>query len=309
MTHRYKNKTVALIQGGLGAENEISLMSARSVAKAFKELNIHYIAVKADKNLLKNLSLLKPDIAFLAVHGKYAEDGTLQSIFEYLKIPYTGSGVLASALCMDKCFFKDYIQKWNIPTPRYQNLSLEKQSEKEKEITLSLPFVIKPSREGSTLGIGICKKKREVKPVLKTALKYDKKILVESYIEGMEIAVSVLKGKALTPVEILPEKGFYDYNSKYKSKKTQYILPPRLDKKTLRKCKDIACKTARISDVRTYCRVDFIIEQRTNPLITELNTLPGLTTHSLLPKSAKHEGIDFNQLILKILEGASLDYK
>ena len=159
MTQRYKKKTIALVQGGLGAENEISLMSARAVSQAFKELNIHYATIFADKNLLKKLSVLKPDMAFLAVHGKYAEDGTLQGIFEYLKIPYTGSGVLASTLCMDKCFFKDYIKKWNIPTPRYQNLNLEKQSEKEAQITLPLPFVIKPAREGSTLGIGICKKK------------------------------------------------------------------------------------------------------------------------------------------------------
>ncbi len=302
------HKIVALIQGGLGAEREISLMSAQAVAKAFKELGVPYTKLFADKHLWKNLSRLKPDKAFLSVHGKYAEDGSLQGLCEYLKIPYTGSGVLASALCMDKCFFKDYIRKHGIPTPQSQNLNLEKQNMKEVEITLPLPFVIKPAREGSTLGISICKKQPEIQPAIKIALQYDKKILVESYIEGIELAVSVLNGKALTPVEIQPASGFYDYSSKYQSKKTKYILPPRLDQKTITKCKEIALKTALISDVKTYCRADFIVQQNTEPLLTEINTLPGLTTHSLLPKSAEYDGISFPKLILKILESASLDY-
>ena len=169
------HKTVALIQGGLGAEREISLLSAQAVAKAFKELGVPYTTLFANKHLWKNLSRLKPDRAFLAVHGKYAEDGSLQGLCEYLKIPYTGSGVLASALCMDKCFFKDYIRKHGIPTPQSQNLNLEKQNMKEVEITLPLPFVIKPAREGSTLGISICKKQPEIEPAIKIALQYDKK--------------------------------------------------------------------------------------------------------------------------------------
>ena len=303
-----KIKKVALIQGGLGAEREISLMSAKSVAKAFDELNISYTLIESDMNLTQNLKKLNPDCAFLAVHGKYAEDGTLQGICEYLKIPYTGSGILASALCMDKCFFKDYIFKHGIPTPDYQNLNLENQKPEEVEINIPFPLVIKPSREGSTLGISICKKKQELVPALKKALQYDKKILVESYIEGMELAGSLLNEKALTPVEIVPKTGFYDYISKYQSEETQYILPPRLDKEVLKQCKEIMCQTAHISQIRAYCRLDFIIKNNTSPLVLEMNTLPGLTTHSLLPKSAQYDGINFNTLVLKILQGARLDY-
>ena len=141
-----KKQKVALIQGGLGDEREISLMSAKCVAKALKQLNIPYQTLEADKNLPKKLILLKPKIAFLAVHGQYAEDGTLQGMLEYLKIPYTASGVLSSALCMDKCFFKDYISQHKIPTAKYQNLNFSKTA----RVAVPLPLVIKPAREGST---------------------------------------------------------------------------------------------------------------------------------------------------------------
>ena len=364
-------KKVGLIQGGLGVEREVSLMSSQSVAKAFDELGILYEVIEADKNLSKNLSKLKPDCVFLAVHGKYAEDGTLQGICEYLTIPYTGSGVLGSALCMDKCFFKDYIFQYGIPTPDYQNLNLENHSlqeitskdlhflkweklsspdskkeplyrsglksldlkarlprEKGREATkksypldiaflnkeairshLSFPLVIKPSREGSSLGVSICKNKEEGELALKKALQYDKKILIESYIEGTELAVSFLDGQVLTPVEIVSGGDFYDYKSKYQSKETQYILPPRLDEKVIETCKILVQKAIRILPIGNYGRVDFIVKNNTVPLITEVNTLPGLTTHSLLPKSAQKDGINFNTLILKILRGAVLDYR
>ncbi len=310
-----KIKKVGLIQGGLGAEREVSLMSSQSVAKAFDELGILYTVLEADENIAKNLSKLKPDCVFLAVHGKYAEDGILQGICEYLKIPYTGSGVLVSALCMDKCFFKDYIYQKGIPTPPYQNLNLENipnalSLDKEQSLPhLSFPLVVKPSREGSSLGISVCHTKQGWSLALKKAFQYDQKILVESYIEGMDLAVSFLNGQVLTPVEIVPGEVFYDYKSKYQSKKTQYLLPPRLDKKVIEKCKILVHQVADILPISNYCRVDFIVKNNICPLITEVNTLPGLTTHSLLPKSAQLDGIDFNTLILTILQGACLDYR
>ena len=354
-----KIKKVGLIQGGLGAEREVSLMSSQSVAKALDELGILYTVLEADENIAKNLSNLKPDCVFLAVHGKYAEDGVLQGICEYLKIPYTGSGVLVSALCMDKCFFKDYIFQQGIPTPSYQNLNLENIPmqyrtrvvqnltsffDKKKTIgqpdrchslqewvskdlrflnkdlssdtieegsvlPLSFPLVVKPAREGSSLGISVCKNKKEWDLALKEALQYDQKILVESYIEGMELAVSFLNGQVLTPVEIVPGEVFYDYKSKYQSKKTKYFLPPRLEKKVIEECKTLVHQVVNVLSIGTYCRVDFIVKDNITPLITEVNTLPGLTTHSLLPKSAQLDGIDFNTLILTILKGAYLDYQ
>ena len=301
-------KKVALIQGGLGAEREVSLMSAAGVAKAFDKLSISYTIVESDTHLANKLSSLRPDIAFLAVHGKYAEDGTVQGICEYLKIPYTGSRLLVSALCMDKCFFKDYIFQYDIPTPLYQNLNVENEKLEEVELNIPFPLVVKPSREGSTLGISICRVQSEWMPALKKALKYDTKILVESYITGMELAYSFLEGKPLTPVEIVPKEGFYDYKSKYKSNETQYVLPPRLGKDIIKQCDKILHHVTSILPIGNYGRADFIIKNNTQPLLIELNTLPGLTEHSLLPKSAKYDGIDFNTLILKILKGANLDY-
>ncbi len=301
-------KMTALVQGGLGAEREISLMSARAVATAFDELNIPYKVISAGKDIAGRLSDLKPDLAFLAVHGKYAEDGALQGICEYLKIPYTGSGVLSSALCMDKCVFKDLISRYKIPTARYQNMNFS-QADTARNLNIPFPLVVKPSREGSSLGISICRKKREWEPALEKALKYDNKILLESYIKGRELAVSFVEGRMLTPVEIVPSSEFYDYKSKYHSSKTQYILPPRLNKQVIQQCKKWVLKTADILRINSYCRMDFIIQNDTVPLMTEVNTLPGLTNHSLLPKSAKYDGMNFNSLILTILKSARLDYK
>ena len=306
--HMVEKQKVALIQGGLGAEKEVSLMSAHGVAKAFDNLGVSYTVLESDADLMQKLYRLKPDVAFLAVHGKYAEDGTLQGICEYLQIPYTGSGVLASALCMDKCFFKDYISQRGFPTPRYQNLDMSDKKPEEVEALIPFPLVVKPSREGSTLGISICKTREEFIPALKTALRYDIKILLEDYIAGKEVACSFLEGEMLTPVEIVPKKGFYDYNSKYQSKDTQYILPPGLTKDTIEQCNKILRQMIRTLPVGNYGRADLIIKNNSEPFIIEINTLPGLTEHSLLPKSAQYDGIDFNTLILKILKGAHLDY-
>lgn len=302
-----KIKQVALIQGGLGSEREVSLLSATAISTAFTQLNIPYTIIESDIHIATNLSQLKPDCAFLATHGKYAEDGTLQGICEYLKIPYTGSGILASAICMDKYFFKNYISKYKILTPDYQLFNFDHQTLKQVVIDIDFPVVIKPATQGSTIGISICKKKSELMPALKKALQYDKKILVEKYIEGMELSVSFLINKVLTPVEIIPKYGFYDYESKYLSTQTNYIIPPQLDKKIIEQCKNITQQIIPILNIKTYCRADFIIQNNMTPLILEVNTLPGLTTHSLLPKSAKYDGIDFNQLILKILQDANLN--
>ena len=312
---RWKMKKVALIKGGMGAEREVSLLSAQAVAQAFKDLNIPHQIVECDQNIVPRLKHLKPDRAFLAVHGQYAEDGTLQGLLEYLKIPYTGSGVLASSLCMDKIFFKNSISKHKIPTPHYQTLSFEKTStSKEVEwgslkIFLPLPFVVKPARGGSTLGIRICKKIKEILPAFENALKYDHKILLESYIKkGQELAFSYLNGQVLTPVEVVAEGGFYDYKSKYQSQKTKYILPPYIDKKVIEKGRKIALKVFQLCQVRTYGRADFMVRNNKELLITEINTLPGLTKKSLLPKSAEYDGISFNSLIEQILQKATLDY-
>ena len=300
-------KLTALIQGGLGAEKEISLTSGRAAAKALKELNIPFKTLLADHNLPKKLLALKPKRAFIALHGKYGEDGLVQALLEYLKIPYTGSGVMASAVSMDKVFFKQYMVQHKIPTPPFQ--MIDRQKKNQQKIKIPLPLVIKPSREGSSLGVSICRKKEDIPPALKKAGRRDHQIIIEPYIKGMETAFSFLDGKVLTPVEIKPKKGFYDYKNKYSRGATEYILPARLPKSTIKKCKNITLKAVKLLNIHSYARADFIIQEDRKPFLLEINTLPGLTKLSLFPKSAEHDGISFNKLIQKILKQARLDYE
>ena len=244
------------------------------------------------------------------MHGQYAEDGTIQGLCEYLKIPYTGSDVLSSAICMDKCFFKDLITQYHIPTPDYQNWDLT-----DRDVThisppsvSRFPLVVKPAREGSSLGISICHTPAHFQSVVEKAAQYDTKILLESYVKGQELALSFLNGQFLTPVEIKPKSGFYNYTNKYTAGQTEYILPPHVSSDIVKQCKQNALQIIQLLRIRSYCRTDFIIKDNI-PLMTEINTLPGLTASSLFPKSAAHDGINFPTLIRTILQGASLGYE
>ncbi len=325
-------KKIVLIQGGNGAESSISLMTGKKVAEALKELNIPFTPLEANSKLYSNLMKIRPDAAFLAVHGTYGEDGLLQGILEYLKIPYTGSGVLSSALCMNKNVFKQILLKNKILTAPFLFLNIQKnsyqvldfyglqkstienlQTELQKNGTLSappfLPCVVKPNRSGSSIGVTICTSEGEWKTAIESALKVDHEILIEKYIKGVEIAVSYFDEKALTPVEIKPPRGFfYDFKRKYEKNQTQYILPPTLNPHTVEKLKTITLNVQNLYQVKTYGRIDFILDQNEKAYALEMNTLPGLTLLSLLPMSAKYDGISYNQLIQTILEKAALEY-
>ena len=358
-----KTKKIALIQGGFGIEKEISLITGRNTAQAFNRLNLSFQEFSADENLFEKLKKEQPDLAFLAVHGPYGEDGTLQGILEYLKIPYTGSGVLLSALCMDKILFKKWLSLQKIPTPAFIHLSsqsntetqsflhsssfLRKQessdthisndrhlnldfSNRDKNIKLShlyankpssvsekkvldhplfLPCVVKPCRSGSSIGTYVCRSQKDWKNAVQKALEIDYSILVEPYIEGMEIAVPILNEKILTPVEIQPASGhFYDFKRKYEKNQSQYFVPPRLSKKLIEETKNITDQIQKLFHITSYGRADFIIDKKENVYVLEFNTLPGLTPLSLLPKSAQYDGISYDEVILKILASASLDY-
>ena len=313
---------IALIEGGQGAEREISFMSSRAVGQALKKLGFSFKTFELNRQLSARLLREKPSKAFLAVHGQYAEDGILQALLESLKIPYTGSGVLPSSVCMDKVFFKSLLKHLKIPTPAWKslpttmskkqnvkNMSLRNFEEQYSQILSTIPFplVVKPNRQGSSVGVKLCQNRKELRLSLREALKWDSVVLVEPYIEGMEVAFSYLNGKILTPVQIAPLSGFYDYKSKYTSGMTEYIVPAPLSKKTSNLCKKYLKLLVGKLGISTYCRADFIIS-RNRMYLLELNTLPGLTNHSLLPKSALYDGISFEELIQMILDGANLDY-
>lgn len=303
-----KNKVV-LLYNGSGIEKEVSQMTSQNVQKALKELNIDFLSLPTNFESLQKLKDIQPEKIFLAVHGPYGEDGILQGFLENLKIPYTGSGVLSSALCMDKIFFKKLMKSHQVLIPSYETIHCSGKNILEKiNKPPFLPCVVKPSRSGSSIGIHICHSIEDWKRALKSAVQIDSQIIVEQYIQGVEVAVPWLDGKALTPVEIEPSLGhFYDFKRKYVKNQTKYFVPPRLKPNIVSKLKNITQKIQHLCQVHSYCRADFIVDEK-NIYLLELNTLPGLTPLSLLPKSAQYEGIVYKELILKILNGASLDY-
>jgi D-alanine-D-alanine ligase len=305
-----KKKRVVLLKGGMGAERDVSLATAQGFEAALKELGYPYEVIDCKENFLEEISkaknIFKAEVALLALHGKFAEDGVVQGICEYIKLPYSGAGVMSSALCMDKIYTKEILVNHDIPTPEYQ--VVEKKDLTSFKLEIEIPLVVKPSREGSSVGVTIVKDAANLQAALQLAAKYDNYILLEKYIAGMELTVPILDGKVLTPIEIVPKVDFYDYKNKYTAGCTDYILPPRLDEKSLNKAKDYAMKAFVACRIRTYGRIDFRVDTNGNPYIMEINTLPGCTPTSLLPKSAKASGISFNQLIEILVERATLDY-
>lgn len=302
-------KKVALIQGGMSSERDVSLVTGKAFGQALDKLGYNYEVIDAGLDLPARLIEMKPDVALLALHGKYAEDGTVQGICEYLKIPYSGSGVLASALCMDKYYTKQILTFHEIPTPEFEFFNMHKVKLQEVKTHLSFPVVVKPSRDGSSMGISICRNQEEFLGAVEKASVYDNEVLVEKCIEGHEVTVPIFNNKALTPIEIVPKEGFYDYQRKYTAGQTQYFLPPRIDESIVRRCQEIAVKVHEVTKARVYSRVDFRIAKDGSPFVIEINTLPGCTSTSLLPQSAAHDGIDFTEVIESLIQNAGLDYE
>ena len=298
-----KGKKVALIQGGDSPEREISYKSSAVVESVLKNLPCSYVKVEADSSLPAQLQIEKPDIAFIGLHGAYGEDGCVQALCELLKIPYTGSGVLSSALCMHKIFFKEMLVKNKIPTPEFQVLTTPQTP------LLPYPLVLKASHGGSSLGTFILKDDSELKTYFPKAKQLGQAVFVEKKISScQEIAVSIFNEKILTPIEIKPKRGFYDYKSKYEKGQTTFLIPPEIDKMIIEKIKHLSEQVFRMSNVRGYGRLDFLLDKNQVPWVVELNTLPGLTKTSLLPQSTQYDGISFTELIKGILESATTDY-
>lgn len=292
-------KKIGVLMGGVSSEREISLKSGKAILDSLlrQGYKAYGIDVKEDLfDILKNTSI---DIAFIALHGRWGEDGTVQGLLEMLKIPYTGSGVLASALCMDKTMMKYVLAGANIPTPSY------KIYKRNEDIKFPLPFVVKPASEGSTIGVSIVKKRDEIKDAIQYAFKYDRKILVEKFITGREITVGIIDDMVLPIVEVRPKKGFYDFESKYTPGMTEYIVPARLNRVIERKAYTIARKVYDLFGLSGCARIDMLIDNGI-PNVIDINTSPGMTETSLVPKAWGCLGKTFDELIEKILSCASL---
>jgi D-alanine-D-alanine ligase len=302
-----KKKKIGVMMGGLSREREISLKTGKAIQKALTEKGYTVAPIDVKEDIAEKLVKEKIGCAFLALHGRFGEDGTIQGMLELMKIPYTGSGVLASALAMHKIMSKKFFLYEKVPTPRFQVFQREEiTKDPPKKISLPLPIVVKPAREGSTIGISIVQKDKELGPALEKAGEYDGEILAEEFMKGKEITVGILENIPLPIIEIVPKSGFYDYHSKYTKGETQYILPARISRESYLYAQEISLKAFQILGCSGVARVDLMTDENENPYVIDVNTMPGMTETSLLPKAASYAGISFGDLVERILLGASL---
>jgi D-alanine-D-alanine ligase len=302
---------IAVLMGGHSLERDVSLKSGNRVMTALTEKSYEVIPIDVDENLVRNLKKEKPTLAFLALHGKYGEDGTVQELMEIMGIPYTGSGVFTSILGMNKELSKEIFIKEDIPTPKFYALSTGAFKEMGASAALGdlvkkigLPIVVKPARQGSSLGIKIVKKSGELPHALLGALSYDDTVLLEEYIKGTEISISLIgnsKPKVLPIVEISPKKSFFDFESMYTPGLTEYFVPARISEELTKRVQEIALKIYKTFNCRGACRVDMIIKNNI-PYVLELNTIPGMTETSLLPMTAEAAGINFPDLAERLVK-------
>lgn len=301
---------VVVLQGGPSREADISRKSGARVFAALKQKGFTAIQRELDDRIWERLKQDKPELVFIALHGRMGEDGCIQGMLELMEIPYTGSGVLASALGMDKCMTKKAFRQAKIPHPAGFSISssdltpmLLRETTCRINDTIGLPCVIKPCNEGSTIGLSIVKQRQGIAAALKTAMAVDKQIIIEQYIKGQEVTVGLLGNDqpvALPVVEIVSAKELYDYEAKYTQGMSEHIIPARLPKRIANKLQKTAIQAHQAIGCRGMSRVDFIVSDK-QIYALEINTIPGLTEVSLYPDAAKAAGMSFADLIERIV--------
>tara|TARA_Y100000590_G_C15689191_1_gene1002757 strand:+ start:64 stop:984 length:921 start_codon:yes stop_codon:yes gene_type:complete len=301
-------KLVVVLLGGLSGERKISFITGKACSIALKKKGYKVRELDAKANFVTKLKRIKPDIVFNALHGKYGEDGLIQSILEYLKIPYTHSGVISSSLAMDKVLSRNIFKKNGIRVPKYFLLKSNYKDNlfiKMKTQGIKFPIVIKPINEGSSLGVYICKNKKQFNINYKNLKKKYDPILVEEYIPGREIQVAVMGRRALGAIELIPKRAFYDYKAKYSSKaKTKHIMPASLSKVMYNQALHLSKLAHKLLGCRGITRSDFRFFNNKFYLL-ETNTQPGMTKLSLVPEIANYCGIKFEDLVVWMVKNAS----
>ena len=299
---------IVVLMGGLSGERKISFLTGKACSKALKKKGYKVVDLDAKGYFVDELKQLKPKIVFNALHGKYGEDGFVQSILESLKIPYTHSGVLSSSLAMDKELSRLIFIKNNLKVPKYFLLQKDHQGNSNKKFNnkkIKFPIVIKPINEGSSLGVSICKNKKQFKNKYKKLMENYDRILVEEYIPGREIQVAVMGEKALGAIELVPRRQFYDYTAKYSNTaRTRHIMPAPLSPKKYKEILGLAKKAHKLLGCRGVTRSDFRFFKNKFYLL-ETNTQPGMTKLSLVPEIARYCGIKFEDLVAWMTEDAS----
>ena len=301
-----KNKKIAVLMGGLSAEREISLKTGQAVLKALLENGCDAVAIDVGRDLPGQLRAVEAELAFICLHGRYGEDGTVQGMLEMLHIPYTGSGVMSSSMVMDKVVTKQILLYHEISTPGFVVYRAGDDRAEILNRCRHFPLVVKPAREGSTIGISIVHDRAELEAGLDEAMKHDDLILIEDFIQGDEVTVSVLNDEPLPIIKIVPKSGFYDYESKYTPGQTEYLLPAPLEAVLYNRLQEVSVAACTALSCRGAARVDFMVRER-EFFCLELNTIPGMTETSLLPKAAAEAGVSFKVLVMQILADAGLN--
>ena len=306
---------VGVLMGGWSPEKKVSLMSGKNVVEGLKLAGLKAVpfeltaADKNEKKFEKRLKKAKFDVVFIALHGGFGEDGTLQALLDQWGIPYTGSGALACGLAMHKGCSKLVFEAKGIPSAPWHALHKTTDSKNWlKEIKLGLPLVVKPADVGSAIGVTIVKKKTELTKAIRLAFKHSDWAIIEKFIPGVEVTVTVLGETALPVIEIVPKNEFYDFDAKYTPGHSDHIIPARISSSQTKSVKDLALKAGQAMGCEDYYRVDFIVPRKGQPQILEINTVPGMTLTSLVPDAAKAAGISFPAL-LKTLVGMALRSK
>jgi D-alanine-D-alanine ligase len=301
---------VGVVMGGSSGEREVSLRSGNAIARALEDKGHEVVRLdlNADDDWAAMIRQARIDSAFLALHGRLGEDGCVQGLCEVLGVPYTGSGVLASALAMDKVKAKELFRQHNVPTPAYYVVSVDDDLADIEEIhgSFGFPVIVKPRGEGSSLGMAKVTRPSELLDAIVKSLQFDDVALVERYITAREVQVGVLDGRVLGAIEVAPKKGIYDYEAKYTPGMTEYFMPARLPPTRYMGVLNLAERAVRALGCTGACRVDLLVTEGENEYVLEVNTLPGMTPTSLLPKIAAAAGFDFADLCETILRSASL---
>ena len=304
-----KAKKIGVLYGGLSAEREVSLKSGAAVHQALVAQGYNAVAVDVGRDLADVLKREGIEAAFIALHGRYGEDGCVQGLLELLQIPYTGSGVLASALAMHKLYSKQAFAASGILTAPFRCYR-RNETVTLADLPFGLPLVVKPVQEGSSVGISIVKEEAGLAAALELAFGHDEEILVEQYIKGQEVQVGILDDMPIGAIEIVPKNEFYDFEAKYTDGMAEHVFPARLTPALYEKAQQIGLAAHRALGCRGYSRVDLLVTPAGESYVLEVNTLPGMTALSLLPEiAAKGAGLSFENLVARIVETAALSIK
>jgi len=303
VTGRFRKARVAVLLGGLSAEREISVRSGTDVVRALRSRGYRVTAVRVGRDLPARLQRLRPAVAFNALHGRYGEDGAVQGVLELMAIPYTGPGILTSALAMDKTMAKTVWRSLGLPTPRW--MTVDPKARRLPALPTALPVVVKPNSEGSSVGVSIVRRPSELARAIKLAGRSERRVVIEQYVPWKEVTVGILDGRPLGALEVVAKGEFHTYDVKYTAGREEFFMPARLSAATTARVLAVAAAAHAALGGGSYSRVDLRVRVG-RPYLIELNSLPGLTSLSYLPLIAKHAGMDFGDLCEAILDRATL---